>query len=169
MAKRWGPLHYVLCSSLQTDVAWCAAPLSDPHYTRTHWAGIFSVSSCNNIHYFTIGSLLHFFFLRALYPPLSILIIPSVSSFPLLRTSYPPYISHSMSSLYYCLLFNHCVVLVGKPGGKRPLERPRRRWEDNIKMDLQEVGRGGGDWMGLTQDRDRWRALVSTVMNFRVP
>ena len=47
--------------------------------------------------------------------------------------------------------------------GKRPLGRPRRRWEDNIKMDLEEVGRGCGDWMGLAQDRDRWRALVSTV------
>ena len=60
-------------------------------------------------------------------------------------------------------------VLVGKPEGKRPLGRPRRRWEDNIKMDLQEVGRGGGDWMEFAQDRDRWRALVITVMNFRVP
>ena len=60
-------------------------------------------------------------------------------------------------------------VLVGKPEGKRPLGRPRRRWEDNIKMDLQEVGRGCGDWMELTEVRDRWRALVSTVMNFRVP
>ena len=59
--------------------------------------------------------------------------------------------------------------LVGKPEGKRPLERPRRRWEDNIKMDLQEVGGGCGDWMELVQDRDRWRALVSTVMNLRVP
>ena len=59
--------------------------------------------------------------------------------------------------------------LVGKPEGKRPLGRPRRRWEDNIKMGLQEVGRGCGDWMELPQDRDRWRALVSTVMNFRVP
>ena len=59
-------------------------------------------------------------------------------------------------------------VLVGKPEGKRPLGRPRRRWEDNIKMDLQEV-RGGGDWMELAQDRDRWRALVNTVMNFRFP
>jgi hypothetical protein len=59
-------------------------------------------------------------------------------------------------------------VLVGKPEGKRPLGRPRRRWEDNIKMDLQEVGRGFGDWMELAQDRDRWRAIVSTVMNFRV-
>ena len=60
-------------------------------------------------------------------------------------------------------------VLVGKPDGKRPLGRPRRRWEDNIEMDLQEVGRGCGDWMGLAQDRDRWWALVSTVMNFGVP
>ena len=60
-------------------------------------------------------------------------------------------------------------VLVGKPEEKIPLGRQRRRWEDNIKMDLQEVGRGCGDWMRLAQDRDRWRALVSTVMNFRVP
>ena len=60
-------------------------------------------------------------------------------------------------------------VLVGKTGGKRPLGRPRCRWEDNIKMDLQEVGRGCRDWMELAQDRDRWRALVSTVMNCGVP
>ena len=59
-------------------------------------------------------------------------------------------------------------VLVGKPEGKRPLGRPRRRWEDNIKMDLQEEG-GGGDWMELAQDRDRWRALLNTVMNLQVP
>ena len=59
-------------------------------------------------------------------------------------------------------------VLVGKPEGKRPMGRPRRRWEDNIKMDLREVG-GVGDWMELAQDRDRWRALVYTVMNLRVP
>ena len=59
-------------------------------------------------------------------------------------------------------------VLVGKPEGKRPLGRPRRRWEDNIKMDLQDVGGGGGDRMELALDRDRWRALVNTVMNFRV-
>ena len=60
-------------------------------------------------------------------------------------------------------------VLVGKSEGKRPLGRPRRRWEDNIKKDLREVGGGCGDWMELVQDRDRWRALVSAVMNFRVP
>ena len=59
-------------------------------------------------------------------------------------------------------------VLVGKPEGKRPLGIPRRRWEDNIKMDLWEVGRSG-DWMELAQDRERWRVLVNTVMNFRVP
>ena len=60
-------------------------------------------------------------------------------------------------------------VLVGKPEGKRPLGRPRRRWENNIKMDLQEVGGGCGDWMELAQDRDRWRALVGKVRNLRVP
>jgi hypothetical protein len=60
-------------------------------------------------------------------------------------------------------------VLVGKPEGKRPLLRPRRRWEDNIKMDLQEVGGCGGDWTELAQDRDRWRALVSTLKDFRIP
>jgi len=60
-------------------------------------------------------------------------------------------------------------VLVGKSEGKRPLGRPRRRWEDNNKMDLQEVGRGRRDWMELAQDRDRWRALVGTVRDFRVP
>jgi len=60
-------------------------------------------------------------------------------------------------------------VLVGKPEGKRPLGRPRHRWEDNVKMELQKVGGGCGDWMELAKDRDRWRALVSTVMNFQVP
>jgi hypothetical protein len=60
-------------------------------------------------------------------------------------------------------------VLVGKPEGKRPLGRPRRRWENNIKMDLQEVGCGGIDWMELAQNRDRWWALVSAVVNLRVP
>ena len=60
-------------------------------------------------------------------------------------------------------------VLVGEPEGKRPLGRPRRRWVDNIRMDLQEVGCGYVDWIGLAQDRDRWRTLVSAVMNLRVP
>ena len=60
-------------------------------------------------------------------------------------------------------------VLVGKPEEKRPLARPRRRWQDNIKMDLQEVGTSCGGWMELAEEGDRWRALVSTVMNFGVP
>jgi hypothetical protein len=60
-------------------------------------------------------------------------------------------------------------VLLGKPEGRRPLGRPRRRWEGNIKMDLEEVGGCCEDWMERAQDRDRWRALVSTVMNFQVP
>jgi hypothetical protein len=60
-------------------------------------------------------------------------------------------------------------VLVGKTEGKRPLGRPRRRWEDNVRMDLQEVGIGCEDWIGLAQDRDRWRALVSAVRNLLVP
>ena len=59
--------------------------------------------------------------------------------------------------------------LVGKPEGKRPLVKPRRRWENNIKVDLQEVGCGGMDWIELAQDRDRWRAPVNAVMNLRVP
>ena len=60
-------------------------------------------------------------------------------------------------------------VLVGKPEGKRPLGRLRRRWENNINLDLQEVGCRGMDWIDLVQDRDRWRALVNAVMNLRVP
>jgi hypothetical protein len=60
-------------------------------------------------------------------------------------------------------------VVVEKPWGKRPCRRPRLRWEDNIKMDLQEVGCEGMDWMDVAQDRDRWRAPVNVVMNLRVP
>ena len=60
-------------------------------------------------------------------------------------------------------------VLLGKPEGRRLLMRPRRRWVDNIRMDLQKVGSGCVDWIGLAQDRDRWRTLVSAVMNLRVP
>jgi hypothetical protein len=60
-------------------------------------------------------------------------------------------------------------ILVGKPEGKRPLGRPRRRWEDNVRMDLQELGCGREDWIGLVQDRDRWRALLSAVRNLRFP
>jgi hypothetical protein len=60
-------------------------------------------------------------------------------------------------------------ILVGKPEGKRPLGRPRRRWMDIIKMDLREIEWGGMDWIDLAQNRDRWRVLVNTVMNLRVP
>jgi hypothetical protein len=59
-------------------------------------------------------------------------------------------------------------VLVGKPEGKRPIGRPRRRWEDGIRMDLEEIDWGGVEWIHLAQDRDRWRALVNAVMNLRV-
>jgi hypothetical protein len=59
-------------------------------------------------------------------------------------------------------------VLVGKPEGKRPLGRPRRRWEDGIRMDLSDIGLGGVDWIRLSEDMDRWRAVVSVVMNLRV-
>jgi hypothetical protein len=59
--------------------------------------------------------------------------------------------------------------LVGNPEGKRPLGRPRRRWEDNVKMVFREIGWDGMDWIDLAQDRDQWRALVNTVMNLRVP
>jgi hypothetical protein len=61
-----------------------------------------------------------------------------------------------------------CKVLVGKPEGKRPLGRPRHRWEDEIRMDLGQIGLGGVDWIRLAQDRDQWQAVVSAVMNLRV-
>jgi hypothetical protein len=60
-------------------------------------------------------------------------------------------------------------ILVGNQEGKRPLGRPRCRWVDNIKMDIREIGRDGGDWIDLAQDRDQWRALVNAVMHLRVP
>jgi hypothetical protein len=69
--------------------------------------------------------------------------------------------------IQYC----HCVTvqgLVGKPEGRRPLGRPRRRWEDGVRMNLGEIGLGDVDWIRLAQDRDRWRAVVSAVMNLRV-
>jgi hypothetical protein len=64
---------------------------------------------------------------------------------------------------------NTYTILVGKLEGKRPLGRPRHRWEENIKMDLREIGRGGINWIDLAQDRDQWRVYVNTVMNLRVP
>jgi hypothetical protein len=64
---------------------------------------------------------------------------------------------------------NAYEILVGKPGGKRSLGRQRRRWVDNIKMDLREIGLGGMDWTDLAQDRNKWRALLNTVIKFRVP
>jgi hypothetical protein len=64
---------------------------------------------------------------------------------------------------------NACRILREKPEGKRPVGRPRHRWEDNIKMDLREIGWGGMDWIDLAQDRYHWRALVNTVMNLQVP
>ena len=69
----------------------------------------------------------------------------------------------------YVIMLNKFTSAEVWNDGKRPLGRPRRRWEDNIKMDLQEVGGGCEDWMELAQDRDRWRTLVSTMMNLRVP
>jgi hypothetical protein len=67
-----------------------------------------------------------------------------------------------------CHAWNVYRVLMGKPEGKRPLGRPRRRWEEGIRMDLRETGWGSVDWIHLAQDRDQWRALVNTVMNLRV-
>ena len=75
----------------------------------------------------------------------------------------------SVEKIQNLLQVDQCRVLVGKPERKRPLGRPRRRWVDNIRMDLQEVGCGYMEWIGLAQDRDRWRTLVSAVMNLRVP
>ena len=62
-----------------------------------------------------------------------------------------------------------CKMLTGKPTGKRPLGRPKRRWEDNIRMDLEEIGINAGNWVDSAQDRDYWRALVNAALNFRVP
>jgi hypothetical protein len=77
--------------------------------------------------------------------------------------------AHRFCELYEREKRNEFRLLVGKPEGNRPLRRPRRRWIDNIKMDLLEIGLGVVDWIGLAQDRYRWRALVNAVMNLRVP
>jgi hypothetical protein len=80
---------------------------------------------------------------------------------------------HPLSAVRDCLFNIFAATLhtwrVRNPEGKRPLERPRRRWVDNIIMDLREIGWDGGDWVDLAQDRDQWRALVRAVMNLRVP
>jgi hypothetical protein len=73
----------------------------------------------------------------------------------------------SWKGTLFCILTPES--LVGKPEGKRPLGRPRRRWVDNIKMDLRKIGWDGANWMDKAQDRDQWRALVSTALNLRVP
>ena len=81
---------------------------------------------------------------------------------------YMPII-YILNIIYIYMYITYHRALVGKPEGKKPLGRPRRRWEDKIKIDLQEVGGGRGDWMEWAQDRERWWALVSTVRKFRVP
>jgi hypothetical protein len=77
--------------------------------------------------------------------------------------------SHFLHHETFLRKSNAYRILVGKPEGKRPLGIPRRRWEDDIKMDLREIGRDGMDWIDLAEDRDQWRALVKKVMNHRVP
>jgi hypothetical protein len=81
-------------------------------------------------------------------------------------------ISHLLCFNLKKICFNGMSIrnlLVGKPEGKRPLGRPRRRWVDNIRMDFEEVGWGDVDWIGLAKDRNRWRSLVNSVLNLRVP
>jgi hypothetical protein len=87
-----------------------------------------------------------------------------------------PRVGHDLLLIDHFQFISHPIIasyikqtLVGKPEGKRPLGRPRRRWVDNIKMDLREIGWDGVDWVDLAQDRDQWRALVNTVMNLRIP
>jgi hypothetical protein len=77
--------------------------------------------------------------------------------------------SRRMRGVGYVALMGRRKKHAGKPGGKRPIGKPRHRWEDNVKMDLRESGWGGMDWIDMAQDRDQWRALVNTVMNLRVP
>jgi len=86
-----------------------------------------------------------------------------------IRGKYIQRLLHKINKTTKKSSFNIYRVLMGKPEGRRPLGRPRCRWVDNIRMDLQEVGCVYMDWFGLAQDRDRWRTLVSAVMNLRVP
>jgi len=92
-------------------------------------------------------------------------VLPFILSFPL--KTLPNNLANKNGLCY--LKGNARMLLLGKPEGRRPLGRPMRRWVDNITMDLQEVGCVYMDWIGLAQDRDRWRTLVSAVMNLRVP
>jgi hypothetical protein len=124
-------------------------------------------------------------FLNSVYEVLWCSIYPwNIAGCPTVQTQYQLAVIPSaffLVKVYFLVMFCYvCLVLygeergvhrvlVGKSEGKRTLGRARRRWEDNIKMDLQDVVGGGGDWMESVQDRDRWRALVSTVKNLRVP
>jgi hypothetical protein len=88
----------------------------------------------------------------------------------LVKWSLERFLPQQLKGFFFCLFtFIAYRILVGKPEGKRPLGRPRRRWVDNIKMDLREIGWDGMDWIDVAQDRDQWRALVNTVMNLWVP
>jgi hypothetical protein len=96
---------------------------------------------------------------------------PSVASppFPPIHLAFVTFILAINLAIVSWQSGNITFCSVGKPEGKRPLGKPRRRWEFNVKMDLREIRWGGMDWIDLAQDRDQWRALVSTLMNFRVP
>jgi len=101
---------------------------------------------------------------------ITLLIVPPWHAVPEYCCNMAKYEMPWTFNIYETLWFLlQCFAGPGKPEGKKPLGRPRRRWEDNIKMDLQEVGGGRGDWMELAQNRERWRALVGTVRDFRVP
>ena len=101
--------------------------------------------------------------------PLTCVTFPAVFSLTAVYQATQPGVAFCRLVLSAVALKTTVFPYIYKPEGKRPLRRPRRRWVDNIRMDLQEVGCGYMDWIGLAQDRDRWRTLVSAVMNLRVP